>query len=216
MGSNYYFLCIDLNMGGQCGMDLPSVVDKVKTLLCGYSSVAKCVSMFKVTGESKIIAVFNVSNVIGLERIISGLARMDNIGTKCQPVVLYEKFAMKSLGVDENLGKPCDNNVTKAKQIFWLEFNVEYHGKSSEEFLATWKREAEFALGAKASGVCLDLYKVVAERKVHLLIVMEPEDLNDLAFNLPLMKENGNNTTITTRSAQSLDDYCSRISSESI
>jgi hypothetical protein len=41
-------------------------------------------------------------------------------------------------------------------------------GKSFDEFMQTWKREAEFVLGARAKeGFNVELFKVAAERKVN-------------------------------------------------
>ena len=39
-------------------------------------------------------------------------------------------------------------------------------GKSMEELLATWKNEAMTALGVRHKGMDIELYKVVAERRV--------------------------------------------------
>ena len=42
-------------------------------------------------------------------------------------------------------------------------------GKSTDELLGTWQREANFALGARQKGVHLELFKNVGERKVYSL-----------------------------------------------
>ncbi|XP_045171616.1 uncharacterized protein LOC123533801 [Mercenaria mercenaria] len=215
MANRLYFLTISLNTGEQGGIDLPGMVDKVRNLLCNYSSVTTCVHKFKVTGEAKIVAVFDVSNVIGLERMVAGLARLGNIDVTCKLLKPYEKFA-QMLNVDEELTKPSTNCITKEKQLFWLDFTVEYQGKSTEELVSTWTREAKFALEARKSGVNLELFKVVGERKVHVFIAMEPDELDTLTFNLPVMKENGNGVTIVCQAIQCLDDYSSRVSSETL
>lgn len=214
MANHLYFLTVNLNMGSQSGIDLPGLIDKVRRLFCDYSSATKCVNKFKVTGEARIIAVFEVSNVIGLERMVSGLARLGNIDVTCKPLKPYEKFAAQMLNVKENLTKPSSNTIAQDKQLFWLDFTVEYPGKSTEDLVATWHREAEFALGAKVSGVHIELFKVLGERKVFAFIVMEPDDLDNLTFNLPVIKENGNGVTIVCHALQCLEDYSSRISSE--
>lgn len=91
-----------------------------------------------------------------------------------------------------------------------------YTGKSMDEFLSVWKREAEFVMGARSKdGFPVELFKVVAERKVHCFLqVADPAQLDQLSFQLPLMRENGHNVKLECRAIQYLEDYCSRISSE--
>ena len=47
--------------------------------------------------------------------------------------------------------------------------NIYFTGKSTDELLGTWQREANFALGARQKGVHLELFKNVGERKVYSL-----------------------------------------------
>ncbi|XP_060597146.1 uncharacterized protein LOC132751057 isoform X2 [Ruditapes philippinarum] len=214
MTSRLYFLSVKVNMCEQ-GFDLPGTLEKIRVLLSDYSSSTKCIHKFKVTGESKIVAVFEVSNVVGLERTVSGLARLGNIDVTCKPIRPYENFA-NMLKVDEELTKPSTNCIKDDKdcQMFWLDFTVEYPGKNTDELLATWHREATFALTARKGGVHIELFKNVGERKVQAFIVMEPDDLDELSFNLPVVKENGNGVNISVHAIQSLDDYCSSMSSQ--
>ena len=51
--------------------------------------------------------------------------------------------------------------------------------------------------------------------QVQVFIVMEPDDLDELTFNLPLAKENGNGVNINVHAIQFLDEYCSSMSSQS-
>lgn len=215
MAACWYFVKIRINMGYQDGIDLPGTVDKVRNLLLNYPNATRCVHKYKVTGESTIVAVYEVTNVIGLERMVSGLARLGNMDVTCQPLKPYEKFA-EMLQVDRNLTKPSTNCLAGDKQLFWLEFRVEYPDKSMEQLIQTWQREAAFALGARASGTHLELFKVLGERRVHVFVAMDPDNLDTLTFNLPVMKENGCNTFITSRAVQCLDDYVSKISSDTL
>ena len=68
-----------------------------------------------------------VSNVIGLERVLSGLSRLGEVEITCQPIVSYENFARRCLEVEEHL--TVANSGTLAKEgLYWLEFNVDYQG----------------------------------------------------------------------------------------
>ena len=78
------------------------------------------------------LSVFEVTNVVGLERMVSGLARLGNMDVTCKPLKPYEKFG-QMLKVDEELTKPSTNSIKDDKgcQMFWLDFTVEYPGKIS-------------------------------------------------------------------------------------
>ena len=49
-------------------------------------------------------------------------------------------------------------------------FGFCFSGKSVDEFLQIWRREAEHLLGAKMSDAPLEMFKVVAERKASLAV----------------------------------------------
>ncbi|XP_060597163.1 uncharacterized protein LOC132751069 [Ruditapes philippinarum] len=213
MASRLYFLTIGVNMCEQ-GFDLLGTLEKIRQLLCDYKSATKCIYKYKVTGESKIIAVFEVSNVVGFERMISGLARLGNICVTCKPLRPYEKIA-EMLKVDEELTKPSTNSIKNDTQLFWLDFTVEYPGKTTDELLAIWYKEATFALTSRMKGgVHIELFKNVGERKVQAFVAMGPDELDELTFNIPLVKENGNGVNINVHAVQSLDDYCLSMSSQ--
>ena len=47
-----------------------------------------------------------------------------------------------------------------------LNFITTFLGKSMEELIGTWQREAQAALTVREQGMELELYKVVGERRV--------------------------------------------------
>ncbi|KAL3874636.1 hypothetical protein ACJMK2_037621 [Sinanodonta woodiana] len=211
--SQLFFIHIRIKESSTPGMDLPMFLTKVTSLLGGYSSATTCIHRFKVTGEPRIIAIYEVKNILGLERTMSGLSRMGVFDVECIPLLAYEPFA-NFLGVDDSLTTPSAHQITE-NQLFWMEFTLEYPGKSIEEFLDTWRREATAALSARViQGRQIDLFKVVAERKIHVFICCSAEELDKLSFNLPVMKENGANTNIKCHVLQKLDDYTNRINKE--
>ncbi|GFO03787.1 hypothetical protein PoB_003029200 [Plakobranchus ocellatus] len=199
------------------GMDIPRFMQKLANMLTHYSTATRVLYKFKVTGESKILSVVQVSNIIGLERVLSGLLRLGAVDVQCQPIVSYENFARRCLEVDEHLTGP--NSGTLAKEgLYWLEFSIEYPGKSTDELINIWRKEAEAVLTARfKEGTPIELYKVVAERKVHVFInTLDPEHIDNLALQLPIMKENGAHTLLKCRALQLMEDYTSRIITEAI
>ncbi|RUS91428.1 hypothetical protein EGW08_000752 [Elysia chlorotica] len=198
------------------GVDL-RFLQKLANMLTDYSTATRVLYKFKVTGESKLLSVVQVSNVIGLERVLSGLNRLGEVEVTCQPIISYESFARRCLEVDEHLTGV--NSGTLAKEgLYWLEFNIDYQGKSTDELINVWKKEAEAVLTSRhKEGTLIELYKVVAERKVHAFInTLDPEQLDSLALQLPIMKENGASVKINCKALQLMDDYSARILSETI
>lgn len=148
-------------------------------------------------------------------------------------------------------------------------------GKTTEDLLATWRREADFVMSARAKdGFPIELYKVASERKVCNFITLysvfsvlqccnfviwvclsflyfsyqktsiffqdfllwlfslkhdcfcfqvhcflqvdDPARLDQMVYQLPIIRENGQNVTLECRAIQYLNDYCQRIMSESL
>lgn len=82
--------------------------------------------------------------------------------------------------------------VPKAGLFYWITFIIEYPGKTQDELLAFWLQEAKAALGGKKSGKVVDLWKVVWERKVYILLCVEsPYEVDRISFDLPMMKQMG-------------------------
>ena len=58
--------------------------------------------------------------------------------------------------------------------LFHLDFSVEYSAQMTQNDLFTiWAEEANVALGAKQSGVVVDLWKAVGERRVIVIVKVE-------------------------------------------
>ena len=70
-------------------------------------------------------AVFEVSNIYGMERNLTGLSMMP-VEVSCVPLRTYESFA-GTLGVDESLLTPSTHVLTK-NFMFWLDVDVGYSG----------------------------------------------------------------------------------------
>ncbi|KAK0056131.1 hypothetical protein Bpfe_014532 [Biomphalaria pfeifferi] len=198
------------------GIDLPRFIQKLANLLADYSTATRVLYKFKVSGESKILSVIQVFNIIGLERTIGGLWRLGAVDVDCQPIVSYENFA-RTIKVSEHLTKPNSSGLAK-EGLYWLEFDVEYNGKSTDELITIWRKEAEAVLTARhKEGTSIELYKAVAQRKVHVFInAADPEQVDLLSLQLPIMQENGSNVQLKCKALQFLEDYTARITSDSI
>uniref|UniRef100_A0A0B7BCQ4 Uncharacterized protein n=1 Tax=Arion vulgaris TaxID=1028688 RepID=A0A0B7BCQ4_9EUPU len=208
--SSLYFLTISIQPQKE-GVDVPYLIGKISDLF-EKSTSTKLIHTFKVTCEAKVIIIIQVSNIIALERTIACLWKLGPIDVDCQPIIFYESFA-QNMKIADVLCTPSSCDLHK-QPVYWLEFNIEYHGQSFDDFLAIWKNEAETVLTLRSKGESnIELFKCLAQRKVHVLLnAADTTQLDHLSLQLPLMKDNGANILIKTKGVQFLGEYLSQIS----
>ena len=97
--------------------------------------------------------------------------------------------------------------------LFHLDFNVEYpESMSQKDLFAIWAKEAEAALGAKAAGVVVDLWKCVGERRVIAIVDVESHDMLDqISLDLPIMQEHGQYIHIDVTPLRRYEDFAADV-----
>lgn len=93
--------------------------------------------------------------------------------------------------------------------LFKLDFTVEYDETMAQQgLLGIWAEEANAALEAKSAGVVVDLWKVVGERKVLVIVEVEtPDDLDRILFDLPIMQKMGHLVQVDVKSLRRYEDF---------
>jgi len=93
--------------------------------------------------------------------------------------------------------------------LYHVDFRIEYPASMSQkEFFAVWAREAEAALGAKKAGVIVDLWKCVGTRRVVVVINVDgPDTLDQIALDLPIMKEHGQHVQVSVTPQRRFEDF---------
>jgi len=93
--------------------------------------------------------------------------------------------------------------------LYHVDFRIEYPASMSQkDFFSTWVREANAALGAKKAGVVVDLWKCVGDRRVIVILnVDSPDTLDQLALDLPIMRENGQHVRIEVTPLRRFEDF---------
>lgn len=175
------------------------------TTMCLAEGHGKKILAFRVLGENRIVLVIDAA-VAGMQALTRQLnsATGETVEICCTCLRPYEGFAQKTLGVSELLCRAVpvpETMPAEGKQAFWLRFDVEYQGLSELDFISNWAKEATTVLTARAEGhLDIHLYKVVAERKIHVFVaVPNGATLDDMSFGLPLMKLMGSHVAITTK-----------------
>ena len=88
--------------------------------------------------------------MIGLERMVSGIARLGNINVTCKPMIWYQKFA-EFLGVEDNLRVRSEDTLKDDVQLYWLDFTVQYPGKFSLTLSLTFSLSLSLSLSLTLS-----------------------------------------------------------------
>lgn len=121
------------------------------------------------------------------------------------PILYYESFA-RSLDVAEELINLPRRKLDK-DNLYYLNVDLDYYGKTTQEFYELWKRVVEFAMVYK-SETGLAVYKDVGQRKVHVFINQcYPGRLEQLISGLPLAVENGENQRFRVKGIQFLEEF---------
>jgi muconolactone delta-isomerase len=99
--------------------------------------------------------------------------------------------------------------------LYHLEFRVEYGADMSQQDLfEIWAEEAGAALGAKAAGVVVDLWKVVGERRVIVIVDVDgPDTLDRILMDLPIMKRMGQHVAVKVSALRRYEDFAADVKS---
>ncbi|MDH5231384.1 MAG: muconolactone Delta-isomerase family protein [Gammaproteobacteria bacterium] len=98
--------------------------------------------------------------------------------------------------------------------LYFLDFKVEYSADMSQQDLfSVWAKEADAALGAKQAGVVVDLWKCVGQRRVIAVVnVDSPDTLDQISFDLPIMREMGQHVQIAVTPLRRYEDFANDVS----
>ncbi|GMG82995.1 hypothetical protein LNKW23_22080 [Paralimibaculum aggregatum] len=97
--------------------------------------------------------------------------------------------------------------------LYHLAFTVEYAaGQSQQDLFRIWAEEADAALGAKAAGAVVDLWKVVGERRVFAVVDVDgPDTLDQVLFDLPIMKRHGQHVQVEVKALRRYEDFAADV-----
>ena len=97
--------------------------------------------------------------------------------------------------------------------LYHADFHIEYPpSMSQKQFFAIWAREAEAALGAKKAGVVVDIWKCVGTRRVMVVAnVDSPDTLDQILFDLPIMKEHGQHVKVDVTPLRRFEDFAADV-----
>ena len=97
--------------------------------------------------------------------------------------------------------------------LYHLAFTVEYaDSQSQQDLFRIWADEADAALGAKAAGAVVDLWKVVGERRVFAVVNVDgPDTLDQVLFDLPIMKQHGQHVQVEVKALRRYEDFAADV-----
>ena len=99
--------------------------------------------------------------------------------------------------------------------LYHLDFQVEYSDTMTQQDLFTiWAEEADAALGAKAAGVVVDLWKCVGTRRVIAIVNVDSlDELDRITLTLPIMKKMGQHVQIQVTPLRRYEDFAADVKS---
>ncbi|ELR99017.1 muconolactone Delta-isomerase [Gloeocapsa sp. PCC 73106] len=97
--------------------------------------------------------------------------------------------------------------------LYFIDFQVEYSPNiTQKDLLKIWVEEASAALAAKQSGIVVDLWKCVGERRVLAVVnVDSPDTLDQILFTLPIMKAMGQYVQVKVTALRRYEDFAADI-----
>ncbi|CAG5122266.1 unnamed protein product [Candidula unifasciata] len=205
-GIQTYFLTITI-LPQKSGLNLRNLIHGINDTFENFAGNVKVVYKFKVSGEARVIAVVDVPYIVAFENFIEALWDLGSVDISSVPLLHYDIFA-RNLGVAEDIASLPDPVLLK-DNLYWLEFEIDYQGKTLDAFLDLWKREAEYVLTPRARGeTTLIPYKTLGQRKVHVFINNPfAGKLDKATFELPIVIENGHNIQARAKGVQFLVEY---------
>ena len=97
--------------------------------------------------------------------------------------------------------------------LYFIEIQLEYAGLTQEEFLALWLQEAHIGMRALERGSAKQLWKIVGERKVILVSILDADVLDKSVLEMPLMKLMGNQVDLKVTALRPYEKFATDINS---
>ncbi len=97
--------------------------------------------------------------------------------------------------------------------LYHLAFRIEYAAEQTQrDLFRIWSEEADAALAAKEAGAVVDLWKVVGERRVFAVVnVDSPDVLDQVLFDLPIMKQHGQHVQVEVKALRRYEDFAADV-----
>jgi muconolactone D-isomerase len=83
---------------------------------------------------------------------------------------------------------------------------------SQKDLFTIWAEEADTALGAKQGGTIVDLWKCVGTRRIIAIVdVPTPDILDQILFDLPIMKKMGQHVQVEVTPLRRYEDFAADV-----
>ena len=107
----------------------------------------------------------------------------------------------------------AQQNEGEESMLFHLDFHVEYSAEMAQnDLFSIWAEEAGAALGAKEAGLVVDLWKVVGERRVIVIVNVESmEMLDQILLDLPIMQKMGQHVQVDVTALRTYEGFATDV-----
>ncbi|XP_052086169.1 uncharacterized protein LOC127723549 isoform X3 [Mytilus californianus] len=144
--------------------------DTVESKINGASYVIgdKAKYKFRVIGEAKIIAIFEVNDDSVVNTVTSDIMRRGPYAVTCTPLTNFESWE-NLLGRSgfQNMFNLAVPRILSGKHVVWFEVAYD-HGISHDEFDKLWSMRAKTMIGQWRQGLMeIEIFKVLGERRIY-------------------------------------------------
>ncbi|XP_071144199.1 uncharacterized protein [Mytilus edulis] len=143
------------------GVDAASNVHRVLQFIINYTVEAKYI--FRVTGEAKVIAIYEVEDDSDVNMVTSQIMQIGPFNVICTPLTSFESWGL-------HLGQPVVPAERKLseKNVVWFEVSLENNDLSVGQFQDMWKQKVFTISNQRHSGYEIEIFKILGERKLYV------------------------------------------------
>ena len=215
---NLYLIEVEISHFGVDFKDFVNLWLEEVNFYFAEEKLGRAKHLYKVVGEQKAYIVIEKKSD-ELDKMMFQTPLMTKLGDQVTVTVTellkYETFANNINEMISSDKRYEINDIVKRDgMFFWAEFNVGYSGLTLDEFLRLWMEEASVGMGAKSTGLAVDLWKCVGVRRVHVLLNFDSmSELDKTIFCLPIMQKNGHNVDLKLKPLVTFDEFATSLKS---
>ncbi|VDH95244.1 Hypothetical predicted protein [Mytilus galloprovincialis] len=152
------------------GIDIESLIKRASIAIAD-----KAKYKFRVFGEAKIIAIFQVNDDSVVNTVTSDIMKMGPYTVTCTPLCEFDSWENPS-GLRNMYNVQITQRILSGEHVVW--FEVAYnHGISHEDFDRLWSMNVRKMVNAGRQGLSqTEVFKVLAEKRVYVFSCKLPSE----------------------------------------
>ncbi|CAC5393444.1 unnamed protein product [Mytilus coruscus] len=169
-----FFISIEIKNDN--GIDVESLINTANRVIAD-----KAIYKFRVTGEAKIIAIFEVEDDSVVNMVASDIMKRGSFNVTCIPLTSLDCWAHQ-LGFFPGEILPPQHKLF-GKNVVWFAVSLDNHDMSSAKLEDVWKEKVTYMYDQRQKGeIEIEIFKVLGERRLYAFSCKKPYE--DWGYNL--------------------------------